>query len=59
MMRAAAMAKPVGGNLLKGESEYRVKLVPLTRADMFLAPEAWVREEAYDSVFDKWRPLLY
>ena len=59
MMRAAAMAKPVGGNLLEGESEYRVKLVPLTRADMFLAPEAWLREEAYDSVFDKWRPLLY
>lgn len=59
MMRAAAAAKPAAGTIESGDADYRVKMVPLTKASMGFSVEAAVRSAVYDPVFDKWRPVAY
>ena len=59
VMRAGAVAKPVGGDILDGDSDYRVKLKPLTSADMYFAPAAVLNGGNYDPVFDTWRRIMY
>jgi len=59
VMRAASAAKPVGGNIEDGDSEYRVKFTPLTRASMIFAPETLLHGGVYDANVDKWRPIVY
>lgn len=59
-MVAASHAKPVGGNIEEGESEYRVKFTPLSRAmSVLFAAEATFRGAVYDETVDKWRPVVY
>ena len=59
-MVAASHAKPVGGNIEEGESEYRVKFVPLSGAmSLLFAPEATIRGAVYDDFADKWRDVVY
>jgi hypothetical protein len=59
VMRAASAAKPVGGNIEDGESDYRVKFTPLTKASMIFAPETLLFGGVYDDTVDKWRPIVY
>lgn len=58
MMRAGALAKPVGGNILEGNDDYRVKLVPLRKADTSFTAEA-ILGGIYDPLFERTRTVAY
>lgn len=57
LMRAAAAAKPVGGNIEEGQDDYAAKMVPLGKAQrpLSLAHGGGI----YDPIFEKVRPLGY
>ena len=58
-MVAAAHAKPLGGTIESSDDDYRVKMMPLTSAAMYLAPEAAFNGGNYDEIFEKWRRIFY
>ena len=58
-MVAAAHAKPLGGTIESSDDDYRVKMMPLTSAAMYLAPEAAFNGGNYDEIFEKWRRVFY
>ncbi len=58
-MRAAAAAKPAGGTIESGDSEYRVKMVPLSAASWGLSFDAILNGGVYDPDFEKWRKVRY
>jgi hypothetical protein len=59
-MRAAAAAKPAGGTIESGDSDYRVLMVPLSQASISpLAAEAALQGGVYDPIFEKWRKVAY
>ena len=57
LMRAAAAAKPVGGNIEEGKDDYAAKMVALgkTQRPLSIGHGGGV----YDPIFDKVRPLGY
>lgn len=57
MMRAAAVAKPVGGNIEEGDSDYRAKMVRLDQATR--SPLVLGQSGVYDALVDRWRPIAY
>ena len=58
-MVAAAAAKPAGGTIEDGSSDYRVKMVPLMSGSLGFTALPAINGGVYDATFDKWRKVAY
>lgn len=59
-MVAAAAAQPAGGTIESGDSDYRVKMVPLSRAQVSpFVFQAAIEGGVYDGYYQQWRKVFY